>query len=53
MGNNIKFKIIRKWCMTIRQAERFQNKLYNQYKSVELTTCPIFRQEGSYFWRVY
>lgn len=37
---------------TLKQAERFQNALYNKYNSVQLTRSPRFTEEGVYVWEV-
>jgi len=37
---------------TLKQAEGYQNKLYEQYNSVQLIQAPTFSEEGLYIWRV-
>jgi len=37
---------------TLKQAERFQNSLYNKYPSVELIQFPIITDDGEYVWTV-
>ena len=37
---------------TIKQAERYQNKLYNKYNSVVLVHFPILSESGQYVWKV-
>ncbi len=43
---------ITKYCQTLRQAERFQNKLYDEYDTVRLVRSPLFEEEGLYIWNV-
>ncbi len=45
-------KVITKYFKTRKQAERFQNSLYDKYDSVQLVRAPTFAEEGSYVWRV-
>lgn len=45
-------KTISKVCRTLKQAERYQNRLYNQYESVRLVSAPRFSQGGVYVWEV-
>lgn len=45
-------KTITKHCTTLKQAERYQNKLYDQYNSVQLVRAPLFSEEGTYQWQV-
>jgi hypothetical protein len=35
---------------SLKQAERFQNRLYNRYDSVKLIRAPIFGEAGVYSW---
>ena len=37
---------------TMRQAERFQNGLYNRYESVKLIRTPLSSEDGQYVWEV-
>ena len=37
---------------SLKQAERFQNRLYNRYDSVKLIRAPLFRECGMYIWDV-
>lgn len=43
---------IRKYCKSLKQAERKQNELYSKFPHVELITFPQFSDEGIYVWRV-
>lgn len=43
---------IRKHLKSLKQAERFQNSLYNKYNYVRLVTSPIFTEDGLYIWNV-
>ncbi len=43
---------ITKDCKTLRQAERYQNLLYNKYNSVRLIHSPRFTEAGIYRWEV-
>jgi len=45
-------KTIAKTYSTLRQAERFQNKLYDKYDYVRLIRSPMFGEEGNYVWEV-
>jgi hypothetical protein len=45
-------KRITKQCKTLKQAERHQNKLYEQYNSVVLVSFPRSIEEGEYVWEV-
>lgn len=47
-----KNKRIEKYCLTIKQAERYQNSLYNKHNSVQLVTFPLFSENGLYVWQV-
>lgn len=37
---------------TLRQAERFQSRLYDKYESVRLVLFPRFSEAGKYVWEV-
>ena len=41
-----------KYLKSLKQAERFQNSLYNKYPYVRLVTSPIFTEDGLYIWNV-
>jgi hypothetical protein len=43
---------ISKTFKTIKQAEKFQNSLYNRFNYVALTSSPIWSEEGVYTWDV-
>lgn len=43
---------IRKRLKTLKQAEKFQNSLYNKYNYVRLVTSPIFTEDGLYIWDI-
>ncbi len=45
-------KTITKLCRTLKQAEQYQNRLYNQYDSVQLVKFPRFTEAGLYEWHV-
>jgi hypothetical protein len=45
-------KRITKRFKTLRQAENYQNRLYNKYTSVKLIRSPLFEEEGDYIWQV-
>lgn len=45
-------KHISKYCATLKQAEKHQNKLYDQYYSVKLVSFPITNEAGLYIWKV-
>lgn len=45
-------KIITKKYKTLKQAERYQNSLYNKYHSVKLVKFPSFSEDGIYQWQV-
>lgn len=45
-------KTISKQFATRKQAERHQNRLYNQYDSVQLIKAPMFGESGLYVWNV-
>jgi len=45
-------KTIRKEYKTLKQAERYQNMLYNKWDSVKLVSSPRFEEEGIYVWEV-
>jgi hypothetical protein len=44
--------IVSKIFKTIKQAERYQNSLYNKFPYVCLITSPIWSEEGVYTWEV-
>lgn len=37
---------------SFKAAERYQNKLYNQFDCVRLINCPLFGEDGDYIWYV-
>ena len=37
---------------TLRQAERFQNRLYGKYDRVTLVSSPRFGESGLYVWSI-
>jgi hypothetical protein len=43
---------IKKQFQTIKQAERYQERLYNKYDSVNLKSFPMFQEQGTYTWEV-
>jgi hypothetical protein len=45
-------KRITKTYKTLKQAERYQNRLYNKYNSVQLVSFPRFSEDGEYVWEV-
>lgn len=45
-------KLITKWFETLKQAERHQNRLYNQYDYVRLIKSPRYHDTGTYIWEV-
>lgn len=45
-------KTIRKFYKTIRQAENYQNRLYNRFDYVRLIKSPMFSECGEYVWQV-
>lgn len=45
-------KTITKNFTTLKQAERFQNGLYEKYNSVQLVSFPRFEEAGTYVWHV-
>lgn len=47
-----KFKTLVRSGITVKQAERFQNALYNKYDHVRLVTAPTFSLTGTYIWEV-
>ena len=44
--------VIAKQIKTLKQAERYQNRLYNIYDSVKLIAWPRFSETGLYRWEV-
>jgi hypothetical protein len=45
-------KRIKKIYKTMKQAESYQNRLYNRYESVRLVSFPRFSEDGEYVWEV-
>jgi hypothetical protein len=45
-------KTITKTYSTLKQAEQYQNRLYNKYAHVRLVRAPLFSEEGVYVWQV-
>jgi len=43
---------ITKYFKSIKQAEKYQNKLYNKFPYVRLITFPSYSEEGQYTWHV-
>jgi hypothetical protein len=37
---------------TLKQAERYQNRLYSKYSTVRLVGWPRFTEAGRYIWEV-
>jgi len=37
---------------TIKQAEKYQNSLYNKFPYVRLISSPLFSEEGQYIWEI-
>lgn len=37
---------------TLKQAEKYQNLLYNKYHRVVLMNAPMFEESGNYVWEV-
>lgn len=48
----VKTKTIVKNYKTLKQAERYQNLLYNKHEMVRLIKWPMFSEEGQYIWEV-
>ncbi len=44
--------MITKYFKSLIQAERYQNRLYNRYDSVQLVKSPRFSEDGYYSWLV-
>ena len=36
----------------LKQAENYQNKLYNKYHKVDLISFPKYTEQGLYIWEV-
>lgn len=45
-------KTIKKAFKTMKQAERYQQALYNKYNKVELVSFPLYWESGFYIWQV-
>jgi hypothetical protein len=45
-------KRISKTYATLKQAERYQTRLYNRFDSVRLIRSPMFSESGLYVWEV-
>lgn len=43
---------ITKQYKTLKQAERYQNRLYGKYNHVRLVQWPSFTEAGTYTWEV-
>lgn len=43
---------IGKHLKSLKEAERYQNRLYNQFDYVRLVSYPLFSEEGDYIWNV-
>lgn len=52
MKTTTKKKAITKFYATLKEAERYQDRLYSQYDSVKLVQFPRFGEEGAYSWEV-
>lgn len=37
---------------TMKQAEKYQNSLYNRFPYVSLITFPVWSEEGIYTWEI-
>lgn len=44
--------IVSKLLSSLREAEKYQNRLYGMYDSVKLISSPLFSEEGIYRWEV-
>jgi hypothetical protein len=45
-------RTISKYYKSMKQAERYQNRLYNKYDHVRLIRAPVFTEDGVYVWEV-
>jgi hypothetical protein len=45
-------KRISKTYATLKQAERYQSRLYNRFDTVRLIKSPMFGESGVYVWEV-
>jgi hypothetical protein len=45
-------KTIKKQFDTLNKAEKYQNRLYDRYSHVRLTSSPMFSESGLYVWEV-
>lgn len=45
-------KHISKTFTTMKQAEHYQNRLYNRFDTVRLIKSPMFGESGLYVWEV-
>jgi len=43
---------ITKYFKTIKQAEKYQNKLYSKFPYVRLFSFPQWSEEGQYIWEI-
>ena len=43
---------ISRYCLSLKAAELYQNKLYKSYDSVKLISFPFFGDAGMYEWEV-
>lgn len=43
---------ITKYFKSLKQAERYQNSLYNKFPYVVLSSFPLFSEEGQYTWEI-
>lgn len=41
-------KYITKTFLTLKEAEKYQNKLYEEYHEVKITSYPLFSENGNY-----
>jgi hypothetical protein len=49
---NTKVETITRHFCTLKQAERFLNRLYDKYESVRCVRSPLFSEEGYYYYEV-
>lgn len=45
-------RTMRKYCKTIKAAERYQNMLYERFNHVQLIRSPLSTEQGEYVWEV-
>lgn len=44
--------VVTRKCSSLKQAERWQMRLYNKYTTVRLFRWPAFSEDGFYSWHV-